>query len=135
MDIRPFQDGEGDRLRTFWLACGIQLRPGDDDRSLAAFALRSEGLFLLAEEHAHLVGSILAGFDGRRGWLYHVATHPDERRRGIAGTLVARVEARLRELGCPKVNLLVLDNNPYGMRFWEAIGYGREKTVEYGKAL
>ncbi|MSQ37560.1 MAG: GNAT family acetyltransferase [Chloroflexi bacterium] len=135
MDIRSFRDGEGDRLRTFWLACGIQLRPGDDDRSLAAFALRSEGLFLVAEEHAHLVGSILAGFDGRRGWLYHVATHPDERRRGIGRTLVARVEERLAALGCPKVNLLVLDENPYAMRFWEALGYRRERTVEYGKPL
>ncbi len=135
MQIRQLRDGDGDRLRTFWLACGIRIRPGDDDRSLAAFAARNEGLFLLAEENGHLVGSILAGFDGRRGWLYHVATHPDERRRGIARTLVTRVEERLRALGCPKVNLIVWEENAHGMRFWEAIGYRREATVEYGKEL
>lgn len=135
MEIRAFHDGDGDRLRTFWLACGIRIRPGDDDRSLAAFAARNEGLFLLAEENGHLVGSILAGFDGRRGWLYHVATHPDERRRGIARAVVTRVEERLRALGCPKVNLIVWEENAHGMRFWEAIGYRREKSVEYGKEL
>ena len=135
MDVRQFRDGDGDQLRTFWLACGIRIRPGDDDRSLGAFAARNEGLFLLAEENGHLVGSILAGFDGRRGWLYHVATHPDERRRGIARTLVAQVEERLRALGCPKVNLIVWEENAHGMRFWEAIGYRREKSVEYGKEL
>lgn len=135
MEIRAFHDGDGDRLRTFWLACGIRIRPGDDDRSLAAFAARNEGLFLLAEENGHLVGSILAGFDGRRGWLYHVATHPDERRRGIARAVVTRVEERLRALGCPKVNLIVWEENAHGMRFWDAIGYRREKSVEYGKEL
>ena len=135
MEIRAFHDGDGDRLRTFWLACGIRIRPGDDDRSLAAFAARNEGLVLLAEENGHIVGSILAAFDGRRGWLYHVATHPDERRRGIARTLVAMAEERLRGLGCPKVNLIVYDANEHAMRFWEAIGYRRDATVEYGKEL
>ncbi len=124
-----------DADHTFWLACGIRIRPGDDDRSLAAFAARNEGLFLLAEENGHLVGSILAGFDGRRGWLYHAATHPDERRRGIARTLVTLVEERLRALGCRKVNLIVWEENAHAMRFWEAIGYRREAAVEYGKEL
>ena len=135
MDIRAFRDGDGDRLRTFWLACDVRIRPGDDDRSLATVAARNEGLFLLAEENGHLVGSIVAAFDGRRGWLYHVATHPDERRRGIARTLVTMAEERLRALGCPKVNLIVWEENAHGMRFWEAIGYRREKSVEYGKEL
>ena len=135
MEIRAYRDGDGDRLRTFWLACGIAIRLGDDDRSLAAFAARNADLFLLAEENGHLVGSILAGYDGRRGWLYHVATHPDERRRGVARTLVARVEEALRALGCPKVNLIVFEDNAHGMRFWESIGYRRERTVELGKEL
>jgi ribosomal protein S18 acetylase RimI-like enzyme len=135
MEIRTYHDGDGDRLRTFWLTCGLQIRPGDDDAALARFASRNPGLFLLAEEHAHLVGSALAGWDGRRGWLYHVAVHKDERRRGIGRDLVIELEQRLKALGCPKINLIVVDDNPYGMRFWEALGYRREKTVEYAKEL
>ncbi|HEX9495125.1 MAG TPA: GNAT family N-acetyltransferase [Candidatus Limnocylindria bacterium] len=135
MELRTYREGDGDRLRTFWLTCGIKIRPGDDDAALARFAERNPGLFLLAEEDGHLVGSALAGWDGRRGWLYHVAVHKDERRRGIGGQLVAEVEARLRAIGCPKLNLIVWDDNTWAMRFWEALGYRREKTVEYAKEL
>jgi ribosomal protein S18 acetylase RimI-like enzyme len=135
MDIRAYREGDGDRLRTFWLTCGIKIRPGDDDESLARFAARNPGLLILAEEHGHLVGSALAGWDGRRGWLYHVAVHKDERRRGIGRDLVVELESRLRALGCPKLNLIVWDDNTWAMRFWEALGYRREKTVEYAKEL
>ncbi|HEX9269791.1 MAG TPA: GNAT family N-acetyltransferase [Candidatus Limnocylindria bacterium] len=135
MEIRAYHAGDGDRLRTFWLACGIRIRPGDDDGSLAAFAAHNPGLALIAEEQGHIVGSALAGWDGRRGWLYHVAVHPDERRRGLGRELVAVVEARLRERGCPKLNLIVWDDNQYAMRFWDALGYRREKTVEFAKEL
>jgi ribosomal protein S18 acetylase RimI-like enzyme len=135
VDIRTYRDGDGDRLRTFWLTCGIKIRPGDDDAGLARFAARNPGLVLLAEENGHLVGSALGGWDGRRGWLYHVAVHRDERRRGIGGTLVAELERRLRDLGCAKLNLIVWDDNTYAMRFWEALGYRREKTVEFAKEL
>ncbi|HEV2248971.1 MAG TPA: GNAT family N-acetyltransferase [Candidatus Limnocylindria bacterium] len=135
MEIRTYRAGDGDRLRTFWLTCGIKIRPGDDDASLARFAAHNPGLLLLAEEDGHLVGSALAGWDGRRGWLYHVAVHRDERRRGIGRTLVLEVERRLRDLGCPKLNLIVWDDNTWAMRFWEALGYRREKTVEYAKDL
>lgn len=135
MELRPYRDGDGDRLRTFWLACGIKIRPGDDDAALRRFAERNPGLFLLAEENGHLVGSALAGWDGRRGWLYHVAVHPDERRRGLGRELVAEIETRLRAIGCPKVNLIVWEDNTWAMRFWEALGYARATTVEYEKEL
>ena len=135
MEIRPYRNGDGDRLRTFWLACGVAIRPGDDDRSLAAFSARDAELFILGEEHGHLVASALAGWDGRRGWLYHVAVHPDERRRGIGRELVALIEVRLRERGCPKLNLLVWEDNTWAMAFWERVGYRREKTVEFAKEL
>ncbi|HET8567385.1 MAG TPA: GNAT family acetyltransferase [Candidatus Limnocylindria bacterium] len=135
MILREFRDGDGDALRTFWLVCGIDLRPGDDDASLARFAARDPALFLLAEEDARLIGSALAGWDGRRGWLYHVAVHPDHRRRGIARHMVGALEERLAERGCPKVNLIVWAKNTVAVEFWERLGYAREATVELGKAL
>ena len=133
-DVRAFRAGDGDALRALWLAAGFRLL-GDDDAGLATFADRNPGLFLLAEENGHLVGSALAGWDGRRGWLYHVAVHPDERRRGLGRELVAEIETRLRAIGCPKVNLIVWEDNTWAMRFWEALGYARATTVEYEKEL
>ncbi len=133
--MREFREGDGTSLRSFWESCGIRIRPGDDDRSLAAFAARNAGLVLLAFDGGTLAASALAGWDGRRGWLYHVAVRPEARRSGIASRLVAILEDRLRALGCPKVNLIVWEDNADAMQFWESIGYRRESAVEYGKLL
>ena len=135
VDVRDLTADDGDRVRTFWLACGIRIRPGDDDRSLAAFSERNPGLVIVGEDRGRIVGTALAGWDGRRGWLYHVAVHPDERRRGIATKLVRLLEERLRERGCHKVNLIVWEGEERAMAFWTAIGYERDKTVEFSKAL
>ncbi len=63
MDVREFREGDGAPLRTFWESCGMRIRPGDDDRALAAFAVRNPGLLLLAFDDGALVASALAGWD------------------------------------------------------------------------
>jgi ribosomal protein S18 acetylase RimI-like enzyme len=99
----------------FWVACGIRIRPGDNDGSLAAFATLNPGLFLLAENADRIAGSALGGWDGRRGWLFHVAVHPDAR--------------------WTEVNLIAWHDNAGAMLLWEDVGSVREKTVDHGKLL
>ena len=135
MEIRDLRTGDGDALRALWQAAGIRVRPGDDDASLGALAARNPGLCIVGTEDGRIVASALAGFDGRRGWLYHVATDPEMRRRGVATRMVQTIEERLRTLGCRKLNLIVWDDNTEAMRFWEANGYERDPTVEYSKRL
>ena len=135
VDIRELTAADGDRVRTFWLACGIRIRPGDDDASLDVFARKNPGLALLAEDRGRIIGTALAGWDGRRAWLYHVAVHPDERRRGIGRTLVRMLEEKLTALGCQKINLIVWQGEERALAFWSGIGYVREDTVEFGKQL
>jgi len=135
VEIRELRQSDGDELRALWRACGIRDRPGDDDVSLAAMASRNPGLCIVGCEGDRIVASALAGFDGRRGWLYHVAAHPDVRRRGIATRLVRTIEDRLRAMGCRKLNLIVWEGEEDAMAFWAGIGYRREKTVEYAKEL
>jgi ribosomal protein S18 acetylase RimI-like enzyme len=135
VEIRELRPSDGRELRALWQASGIRDRPGDDDASLGTFVARNPGLCLVGTEDDRIVASALAGFDGRRGWLYHVATHPDIRRRGVATRLVHAIEERLRALGCRKLNLIVWEGQDDAMRFWEAIGYERERTVEYAKWL
>ena len=98
-------------------------------------ASRNPGLCIVGCEGDRIVASALAGFDGRRGWLYHVATHPDVRRRGIGTRLVRTIEDRLRAIGCRKLNLIVWEGEDDAMAFWTGIGYHREKTVEFAKEL
>ena len=98
-------------------------------------ASRNPGLCIVGVEGDRIVASALAGFDGRRGWLYHVATHPDARRRGIATRLVRTIEDRLRAMGCRKLNLIVWEGDEDAMAFWTGIGYYRERTVEFAREL
>jgi len=135
VEIRDLRRNDADALRALWRACGIRDRPGDDDASLAAMAARNPGLCIVGSEGDRIVASALAGFDGRRGWLYHVATHPDVRRRGIATRLVRTIEDRLRAMDCRKLNLIVWEGDDDAMAFWTGIGYYREKTVEFAKEL
>ncbi len=131
---RPYQPADGDALRALWAEAGFR-SPGDDDASLATFARRNPGLLLVAAEGDRIVGSALGGWDGRRGWIYHVATARSHRRRGIARDLVRQVETRLGELGAAKVNLIVRDGNDEAAGFWEALGYELSPARQYGREL
>lgn len=132
--IRPYRPGDGAALRTLWTAMGFRLI-SDDDPGLARFAARNPGLFLVAETDGAIIASAMAAWDGRRGWLYHVATVPERRGEGIASELVRRLEAGLREVGCARVVVLVEETNDEALGFWERRGYERRPTRQLGKSL
>lgn len=92
-------------------------------------------LLLVAHDEHHLLGAVMAGFDGTRGWIHHLAVDPKHRRRGIGATLVRAAEDGLRDLGCPKVNLQVRADNAAVVDFYRAIGYQVEERVSMGKVL
>jgi ribosomal protein S18 acetylase RimI-like enzyme len=132
--IREFELGDGEPLRALWTDSGFRLI-GDDDAGLARFAARNPGLFLVADDDAQAVGPAMGAWDGRRGWLYHVAVSAGHRRQGLASRLVAMLEDRLRELGCPRAVVIVEAANDDAMRFWTATGYERRDTFQLGKSL
>jgi ribosomal protein S18 acetylase RimI-like enzyme len=137
VDVREFRVEDGAAVRAFWEASGIRIRPEGGCRGFSPCDEqgRNPALFLVALDERGLAATALGGWDGRRGWLYHVAVRPDHRRRGLGARLVRTIEERLRERGCPKVNLIVWDDNTAAMGFWEANGYTRATTVEFEKTL
>jgi GNAT superfamily N-acetyltransferase len=132
--IREIRTVDGDALRELWRSTGFG-SIGDDDKSLARLARRNPGLVLVATEAGRIVGSALGAWDGRRGWIYHVATAESHRRRGVASQLVARIEAGLRDLGCPKVNVMVRDESDGAREFWTARGYARGPATQFSREL
>jgi ribosomal protein S18 acetylase RimI-like enzyme len=132
--IRALRRSDGPALRALWEAHGL-LVIGDDDEGLATMARRNPGLLLVATKRDVIVGSALGGWDGRRGWIYHVAIEPGHRRRGIARRLVEQIEAGLRAVGCRKVNAIVMDYNDGGAAFWTTLGYGPIAARRYGREL
>lgn len=96
---------------------------------------RDPELFLVARVDGRLVATVVGGYDGVRGWMYHLATHPDFRKRGIARTLIGELETRLARLGCVKLNLQVRQGNYAVAEFYEKLGYVTEARVSLGKKL
>jgi ribosomal protein S18 acetylase RimI-like enzyme len=111
-------------------------KPQRDPRANIARKLTMQPeLFWVAEEGGHVIGTIMAGYDGHRGWIYSLGVEPEQRRTGIARALLHEAEAALRDLGCPKVNLQVSGNNDVARALYEAAGYVTDEVVSYGKRL
>ena len=94
-----------------------------------------DGLFFVAVEAQAVVGTVLAGYDGRRGWLYSVAVHPAHRQQGIGSALVRHAEQALTARGCMKINLQIVEGNEGVTAFYAALGYAVEKRVSMGKRV
>ena len=92
-------------------------------------------LLLVAEDDGSLVGAVMAGFDGTRGWMYHLAVAPERRSQGIGTALMRAAEEGLRELGCPKINLQVRATNDGVIAFYRSLGYEVEERVSLAKVL
>jgi len=134
LEIRRYGSGDGAAMRALWTQIGLK-SIGDDDHSLDLLAERNPGLVLVATQGDLIVGTALGAWDGRRGWIYHVGTAPDHRGAGLGKRLVHEVERKLRALGCPKVNVVVRDENADGAAFWEALGYRLKPARQYGRDL
>jgi ribosomal protein S18 acetylase RimI-like enzyme len=134
LEIRRYAAGDEPAMRRLWAAVGFK-SSGDDDESLDRLAERNPGLVLVATEGDRIVATALGAWDGRRGWIYHLATDADHRRAGLGRRLVHEVERKLRALGCPRVNVIVRDDNPGGTAFWEALGYVARPSRQFGRDL
>lgn len=101
------------------------------DKKLAV----DDGLFFVALVEASVVGIVMAGYDGHRGWLYSVAVHPSHRKQGLGAALVRHAERALIERGCVKINLQIADGNEGVAGFYESLGYAVERRVSMGKKI
>lgn len=138
MLIRKMTLCDYENVYKLWLSCqGMGLNHIDDSKDgIDRFLQRNPDTCFVAEEDGKLAGVIIAGNDGRRGYIYHTAIDPAQRRKGIASKLVDTALRALRELGIIKVALVVFDRNAAGNAFWENIGFTDRKDLVYrNKAL
>jgi ribosomal protein S18 acetylase RimI-like enzyme len=94
-----------------------------------------DGLFFVAVHRDEVVGTVMAGYDGHRGWIYSLAVHPGHRKKGMASLLLSHAEKRLASLGCVKINLQVLKENADVQRFYRVNGYALEDRISMGKQI
>ena len=134
--IRPFEAADREAVVALWAIVFPDEPAWNESHGLIDRKLTVQPeLFLLAELDGRIVGSIIAGFDGVRGWVHKVGAHPSYRRKGIAGQLMSAVEEGLRAMGCNKLNLQVREGNETAVRFYEDAGYQPEPRVSMSKHL
>lgn len=124
--IRSFvfpDDYEG--VHALWsnAGSGVHLGRSDTPEEIAKKLSRDADLFLVAESQGSIVGSVMGGFDGRRGLVYHLAVSPKLRRAGIGSALMAALEERLRDKGCLRAYLLVTHENQEAQVFYRSTGW------------
>lgn len=133
--IRSFQTADEDAVVALWEQTGLT-RPWNDPRADIRRKLTVQPeLFLVAVDGDVVVGSVMAGYDGHRGWLYYLAAAPSHRGQGIGRALVAEAERLLEAMGCPKVQLMVRPDNASARGFYDALGYVSFETWATGRRL
>jgi ribosomal protein S18 acetylase RimI-like enzyme len=134
--IRAVRTADHDGVVDLWDRCGLS-RPWIDARTELELKVATdpEGLLVAETPRGELAGTVMAGFDGHRGWVNYLAVEPGLRRQGIAAALMGAAEARLASLGAPKVNLQVRTTNDDVLGFYAALGYVDDDVVSLGKRL
>lgn len=122
-------------LRALWDRCGLHPSRSDTDARLAALIDYAGGLFVVAERAGAVVGSVMASWDGRRGWINRLAVDPTARGQRLGDRLMAEAERRLAAIGCDKVNLLIEPDNAGVERFYGRLGYSRDDLIFMEKWL
>ena len=135
--LEPFTLDDVDDARALWERTGMWLRPSDGQSQMALLLARCPDLQIVARDAGGmLIGTVMGGWDGRRGYVYHLAVEPAWQRRGVATTLMDELEARLRAMGALKAKLQILVDNDVSRAFFEARGYLVEDDCEpWGKEL
>jgi ribosomal protein S18 acetylase RimI-like enzyme len=139
MHVRQFEwERDLEAVLDLWRTAGpgVQLSPSDEPEAIRHKLERDPDLFLVAEnEDGQVIGSVLGGYDGRRGIVYHLAVETALRRQGIGRALMEALEARLREKGCYKSYLLVAPDNVAALEFYNEQGWEEMPHHIMGKVI
>lgn len=135
LEIRPFSPGDVEAVIALWHVTELTRPWNDPARDIERKLAMDDDLLLVGTIDGHVIGTVMAGYEGHRGWINYLAVDPTHRRAGHGRTLMNAAEDRLRALGCPKINLQVRASNPEAIAFYERMGFAGDDTVSLGKRL
>jgi ribosomal protein S18 acetylase RimI-like enzyme len=136
MEIRVFEERDQPEVVALWSQVFAYPEPRNDPATIIRRKLAGQRhLFFVAVEGGKVVGTVMGGYDGHRGWIYSLAVDPDHHRQKIGTALMQHVEKALAEQGSPKVNLQVLPSNAGAIEFYEKLGFRVEERISMGKVF
>jgi len=133
--VRSYSAADQQAVIDLWDRCDL-LRPWNNPVKDIARKLRANSdWFLVAVIRNKVVGSIMIGYEGHRGWINYLAVDPSLRRQGVGRRLMEHAEEILRKAGCPKINLQIRSANKQAADFYAVLGYLRDDVICFGKRL
>jgi ribosomal protein S18 acetylase RimI-like enzyme len=136
LSIRPYEHGDEEQVVALWR----EVFPDDPPHHDPAETIRLKtadqpDLFFVAAKGRTIVGTIMAGYDGHRGWIYRVAVSPRHQRHGIGSALMLHAVDALVKCGAPKINLQVRATNRGVVAFYKRLGFVIEERISMGKRI
>ena len=128
-------EGDETHVVDLWERCGLVRAWNNPRKDIARKLVVQRELFLVGVVGDRVVATVMAGYEGHRGWINYLAVDPTSRRRGFARALMAAAEDRLRALGCAKINLMIRADNADVIAFYRRIGFAEDAVVSMGKRL
>lgn len=134
--VRPYEPADEGEVIALWERCGLTRPWNDPAKDIRRKLAEQPELFgVLPGDDGSVAGTVMAGYEGHRGWINYLAVDPSVQGGGLGRQLMDWAEARLRERGCPKINLQVRRGNEAVLAFYAALGYADDNVVSLGKRL
>ncbi len=135
MEIRSFRPEDEPSIVVLWHRCDLVRPWNNPHRDICRKLKVNPDWFLVGLIDRQVVATVMAGYEGHRGWLNYLAVAPEFQRRGLAREMVAKAERLLRNAGCPKINLQIRGSNQPVIEFYRRLGYSVDDVVSMGKRL
>ena len=135
MQIRRYDELDLGEVIALWQECGLVVPQNDPAKDIQRKLLVDRDLFLVGAIDTGMVATVMGGYDGHRGWINYLAVKPAQQRHGYGQAMMDAIEIRLRDKGCPKINLQVRAANNDVIAFYAALGYATYRVVGLGKRL
>ncbi len=135
LSVRAYCESDRSEVLSLWADCGLIVPHNDPQKDIERKLAVGRELFLVGVEGNALVAVAMGGYEGHRGWVNYLAVSPACRGRGYGRQMMEALEARLLELGCPKLNLQIRSSNEAVISFYRALGYREDPVISMGKRL
>ena len=133
--IRPYHDTDRKNVIELWSECGLIVPQNNPERDIERKLKVNPEWFLVGELEGSVIATCMAGYEGHRGWINYLAVSPKYQRQGFAALIMQKAEKKLRDAGCPKINLQVRTSNTDVIEFYKSIGFIEDNVVSMGKRL
>jgi ribosomal protein S18 acetylase RimI-like enzyme len=133
--IRPYAPTDEDAVIALWQRCQLVVPWNDPKQDIALKLQVQPELFLVGLVESQLVATVMAGYEGHRGWLNYLAVNPDYQQQGIGRQMVEAATTKLKAMNCPKINLQIRSSNTAVIEFYRQLGFKLDDVVSMGKRL